>query len=348
MTVPYILANGVGNYPDADKFMANYSFLEGLIGGNLLGDPGFEDWNIETSFAGIGTDSAINDYWIFAKAGGTPPTVTIAREGTTKHTGSYSLSLEVTGAGSGDSYARVYQEAAKPDRLANQTMIFGAEVYASTSNKVRLAIYDGTTTSYSSYHSGTPGWEKLSVQYTLPASPSRLVVWLEVNPSDFTGTVYLDSTYLYVVPSAINSAAVAQLDFSSRIMRHLLSLETHAGAIDGITYLLGKLFGGGGSAFVAIKTQTTVSVSTSAKTIITAGTSYGAFALVVGDDATNFFADIVWFSYGGTPQVVASKTMLGAPAARTYSNTGTGGINQLTMGSGTYDIQVLCLDMTGR
>lgn len=348
MTVPHIFTNSApGNKPDADGFMANYGFLEALIGGNLLGDPGLEDWELGTSFAGIATSTAINNFWSFVKAGTTPPTVTIAREGTTKDTGSYSLSHEITVAGSGDSHTRVAQTIKAHTKLAGQTIVFGAKVYASAANKVRLAVNDSGTIYYSEYHTGTPGWETLTVQVTVSAATSSLTVWAEANPADATGTFYLDSAFLFIVPSNLNAAAKAQLSFVSRVMRHLLTLETHAGNLDGFTYLFGKLWAGGSDAHIAVKSQTTLSVTTSAKTIISAGIGYGAFAFVVGDNATDFFADLVIFSYGGTPQVISSKTMTGSPAARTYTNAGTG-VQQLEMGSGTYDIQVFCFDMSGR
>jgi len=76
----------------------------------------------------------------------------------------------------------VYQSATQHSdlwALAGKTVTFEARAWCSTASQVRLAIYDGTTTTYSSYHDGDSAWndpkaQKLWVQYTFPEEPTSV------------------------------------------------------------------------------------------------------------------------------------------------------------------------------
>ena len=77
------------------------------------------------------------------------------------------------------------------------------------------------------------------------------------------------------------------------------------------------------------------SVSTTETSIMTTGN--GGLCTVFGEDGTNQFYDLVFFtSYGSTPTVVSSKIISGSPVARTYTSAN-GGLS-LAMASGTYTV----------
>jgi len=78
------------------------------------------------------------------------------------------------------------------ERLAGKTVEFTAQVYADTADSVRLAVYDGTTTTYSSYHPGTSDWteddDPLEVQATIADTPTSI----EFRVYYASGTAYVD------------------------------------------------------------------------------------------------------------------------------------------------------------
>ena len=77
------------------------------------------------------------------------------------------------------------------------------------------------------------------------------------------------------------------------------------------------------------------SVSTSPVNIATG--SYGAIVFVSGNlGGVGQFADLVFFGYSGGIVVLASTTVVGSPASRTY--TGSTYDLRVAMGSGTYDV----------
>jgi len=78
------------------------------------------------------------------------------------------------------------------DRLAGKTVTFTAQVHTDTASSVRLAIYDGTTTTYSDYHPGTSDWteddDPLEVQATIADTPTSV----EFRVYYSSGTAYID------------------------------------------------------------------------------------------------------------------------------------------------------------
>lgn len=106
------------------------------------------------------------------------------------------------------------------------------------------------------------------------------------------------------------------------------------GLTDGTTYC-NTITYGGASHTSSQCFQTTTGVSTSATTIITTPED-GLVDTVCGSDGTNKFCDQVMFSLSAV-SVLSSNTTAGSPAARTYSNTGSG-VNKALVASGTYAI----------
>lgn len=93
-------------------------------------------------------------------------------------------------------------------------------------------------------------------------------------------------------------------------------------------------FSPNGSGKTTMKQSNTISVSTTETLIISAGN--GGLVAVFGESGGNQFYDLVFFtSYGTTPTVLSSQTIVGSPVARTY--TSNGGLN-LTMASDTYNV----------
>lgn len=210
--IPNIITSSPGSYPDAQKYMENWDWVLAMARGNFLGGPGFEGWNGGTSFTNPANGAALADGWTLEKGGTAAATADIAREGTTKDSGSYSKKVAISGAGSSNSYLRVKQSVVNPARFAGQSVVFSARVKVSTVNKVRLSVYDGTTTAYSEYHSGGGAWEKLTVALACSASVSELTVKIEIT-SDFTGDTFIDSSFLYAIEATASTEARAALEY---------------------------------------------------------------------------------------------------------------------------------------
>lgn len=105
------------------------------------------------------------------------------------------------------------------------------------------------------------------------------------------------------------------------------------GLADGATFCNVFVYGGA-SHQSSTCFQTTTGVA-SATTILTTPQD-GLVLVVCGSDGTNKFCDQVMFSLT-VVTVLSSNTIAGSPAARTYSNTGSG-VNKLAMASGTYAV----------
>jgi len=81
------------------------------------------------------------------------------------------------------------------------------------------------------------------------------------------------------------------------------------------------------------------SISTTPVAISEFDGTWGHLAIVTGLSTTggNYFTDLVFSSATAGPTVLSAKTVSGAPAARTYSMSGSS-ILQLAMASGTYEV----------
>jgi len=73
--------------------------------------------------------------------------------------------------------------------LAGKTVTFTAKVNSNTASDTRLSIYDGTTTTYSSYHDGDSVVEKLTVTAIIADPPSSVKFSIHRGASS---TVYAD------------------------------------------------------------------------------------------------------------------------------------------------------------
>ena len=139
---------------------------ESLVSGNWLRDGSFERWS---------SSSALTDW--------TTTTSTIAQTSTAylfKH-GSYSCKLS-TAAGN------IKQSVTNHDdlkRLAGKSVTFSAQGHCDTASCLRIAIYDGTTYTYSNYHTGNSAW-------TTDADPLEVTATIRDNPTAIQFIVYHD------------------------------------------------------------------------------------------------------------------------------------------------------------
>lgn len=208
--LPYILANGVGNWPDANKILGNDFWLFAMMKGTQISNGGLENWTAATSFTNPANAASLADSWTWEKGGTSSATANVSRDAAVFDSGVYGLKKDITIAGSSDSYLRLVQTLSDYTRLAGLTLTFGAKIKVSTADKVRVSIYDGVTQVYSAYHTGSGSWEKLTATLTLSGSPTQLTVKIETI-SDFVAAVYVDSCFLYITDASMDLSSRAAL-----------------------------------------------------------------------------------------------------------------------------------------
>ena len=93
-----------------------------------------------------------------------------------------------------------------------------------------------------------------------------------------------------------------------------------------------------------IASKYTATVSTSATTISSFSSDYGQMVIVSGNSGGNIFSDLLFSCTTAGPTVLSSKTISGAPVARTYTMSAQ--TLRLAMASGTYE--VWCAQYVGK
>jgi hypothetical protein len=212
MTLPYLLQNIASEWPDAAKYMANWHYLEALATGSFLNNAGFEYWGT-TSFSNPADATSLLNSWSLEKGGTSGATADIARESTTKDSGSYSMKVNITGAGSSNSYLKIKNAVTTYIAFASQTLLAGVKIKTGTGSKVRLSMYDGVNTAYSDYHTGDGTWQRLSASLAVSSTPTQLTVRIEIT-SDFTDIVYIDSAFCFILNPQANDGAQDALGYS--------------------------------------------------------------------------------------------------------------------------------------
>jgi len=143
-------------------------------------------FNSDQEIWGAGT-SAASTGWTLAGA-----SATVAKNTTAGQFKISTSSAAITRAGADATY---YQDIdlisgfGPAARWGSKTVVLGAWVRATVASRARIYIYDGTTTTYSSYHTGGSSLEFLTVTVALQATPTAVRVGLSVDTGDTTAQV---------------------------------------------------------------------------------------------------------------------------------------------------------------
>jgi hypothetical protein len=215
LSIPVRFSDGAGNVPAAANWNDDNDWLSSIaFGMAFLANGGQEKWTGGTSFSNPANGATLSDSWVEVKSGTSACTADVTREATIVDTGTYSMKVNITGAGSSDSYWAIKQSLANPTAFGSLTLLAGVRVRCATANKVRCKIYDGTNTAFSSYHTGDGTWQLLQAKISAVSGPSEITMTIEINPANFTDSVYIDSAYVYIVPSAISTRAQQSLVYT--------------------------------------------------------------------------------------------------------------------------------------
>ena len=159
--------NTVGAVMESD--IPDQSFI------NLVKNGDFESWS--------NGPSSSPDWW------GISGTGAVARESTTKKTGTYSVKFTATG--------NSYLNKALPNYLyyRGRILTIGGWVWCDTPGVASLSIYDGVT--YKVAHSGSSSWEWLSLTRTIAAGASSIYPQMNVaagNVAYFDGIIFVQGS----------------------------------------------------------------------------------------------------------------------------------------------------------
>lgn len=154
---------------DAYPYLYDYVDSTAITFGDNLIDGSFESWS----------DSTTPGYW-------TASSTTTTRTSSYYHDSEYGMALSTTTGYVGQSSSN------NPDLLmcGGATPTFYCWCKTSTASQVRLAIYDGTTTTYSDYHTGSNAWELLSVTATIADNPTDVA--FRIYYASTATTAYVD------------------------------------------------------------------------------------------------------------------------------------------------------------
>lgn len=98
---------------------------------------------------------------------------------------------------------------------SGMAMSFKIMAYCGTATRLRASINDGTTTTYSSYHSGN-GWEELTVTADMQATPTAVTVGVALASGATAVTFYLDEAVLTMGQRAVNAGSMPIFNWTQR------------------------------------------------------------------------------------------------------------------------------------
>ena len=173
------------------------------LGTQLLSNPDMETWTGLTDGLTNGNMEAGSppSTWVLQGAG-----ATWAREGTIKHSGSYSGKLTRNGVDT-----QVYQDvytALGGVAIRNQTVVFSGWVYATVAGRARLWLYDLVGgISASAYHPGDSQWHFLTTTLTVAGTANNLIAYCDIDTGDTSA--YFDDCkcYIQLAPTSWGSSA---------------------------------------------------------------------------------------------------------------------------------------------
>jgi hypothetical protein len=167
----------LGDKSGADTITGPWKFLSAIAtpgGNNFVLNSEFERWTNGTTVA--------PDFWVLTGAG-----ASVAKDATNTRLGDAAAGLTRAGT---DCYLGQRVDTARGNPPAavwgSKGVVVGCWVRATVAGRARIAINDGTTTTFSSYHSGGSGWEFLTVTAVMQAVPTAIEVRLYVDTGNTT------------------------------------------------------------------------------------------------------------------------------------------------------------------
>lgn len=159
-------------------------------------NPGFESWQLGTSFSTPADTTFIADGWQIQTSNGVGASYTVSKDTTIFDTGSASLKFVVVSTGTGGSNSlRVYQNLENFTDFVGSTVTVSVRLKTTLANSVRFVIDPAINPpSWSSYHSGSGNWETLIATMTLQSNDTFFIIKIgQTTADEKPGTWWVDS-----------------------------------------------------------------------------------------------------------------------------------------------------------
>jgi hypothetical protein len=201
----------------ANGSVHNAALASDVARANLLTNGGFEIWQRGNGPFTVHAAYAA-DRWQVSLAG--TDTLSVSRNTANADTSLGSNACAactfVLGSGSGGSCLVQALKATDPNQIASRAVSASARVSTGTANAVRIGIHDGTSWTYSSFHTGTGAYQTLTVTATIGSGATAQVGVF------FAGscTAYIDSAMLVVGSQPADYAPLHPADDLARCLRY--------------------------------------------------------------------------------------------------------------------------------
>lgn len=249
--LPYILQNGQGNLPDANKLMENLAHSN-LVQWNLINNGDMLLWD-------AGTTSPPND-WEKSESG-----LDVAQDTTYKKLGSYSVKLSSIVGGSAK---YIYQsiDSSILNFYKDKEARAWVWVKCSQNLQARITLYDGVGETASDYHTGDGLWQLLAVTHDVAESATELTLRLVIE-NNFTSPVYFDAAQVVDfddvqgwMPSKkdmIGQAESAAEAIASKVETRIITENYSGDTAHDITAKAGKMWNDSKTVFLELLTDIT-------------------------------------------------------------------------------------------
>ena len=206
--------------------LAQAAYVTNGAGTNVLTDGGFENWD---------SASVLHNYTVSYG--------TLAREASTIKSGTYSAKF--TRSGSGAWFYQTWDDNAghNIDYWKGKTITVGVWIYCSTSNAAYFWVNDGISSTDSTRHSGTPGWEFKTITKTISASATECNIYFAVVTDTFAyfdGAIVVEGNAVFDGVSALDY--LCAYSESTIKIQGSYALKAVAAITDSLNKTLTKIF----------------------------------------------------------------------------------------------------------
>jgi hypothetical protein len=239
-------------------------------------------------------------------------------------TSSFTRALDLNGTSGAGYYARTNSSATNYTLFGN----FGSDGYINNRGSGSFIVFNNGSERMRIDSSGNVGIGTSSPigKLTVSNAGAEGIEFIPGNVSNVSTTQYYNRSGAAYTANAQNASYHSWLISGTERAR----IDTSGNLLVGVA--------------TTITSKYTATVSTSATTISSFASDYGQMVIVSGNSGGNIFSDLLFSCTTAGPTVLSSKTISGAPVARTYTMSAQN--LRLAMASGTYE--VWCAQYVGK
>jgi hypothetical protein len=199
----------------ADASITNAKLGPDVARANLLTNGGFEQWQRGVTFSNPASGAWTADRWQTSLNGGSAFPVFQQDTVNVDASSHYAVACSYTHVGQ----SFLFQKLEDLWQLRGRTLTLSFRIRCNTANAVRAFFQlDGSTNTYSVFHSGGNTYETLTVSLAIPTGTTSIAVGVAFNAS--VSAAYLDNANLVVGSQAADYAPLHPADDLARCLRY--------------------------------------------------------------------------------------------------------------------------------